>query len=127
MAQEVVHLDTSFLIRALKPDSSESVSMARMLEEGICLGISAIAWAEFLCGPLNNSQRQLSAQLLGEPESLLAEDARLAATYFNQSGRRRGTLFDCMIAATAVRIGAALATSNPEDFRRFRGLQLRGE
>src|ERR1700683_2495419 len=99
MAQEVVHLDTSFLIRALKADSSESALMAGMLQDGIHLGISAIAWAEFFCGPLNNTQRELSVQLVGEPETLLAEDSVLAANFFNQTGRRRGTLLDCMIAA----------------------------
>jgi predicted nucleic acid-binding protein len=124
MAKEVVHLDTSFLIRALKPDSSESVLMTRLLKDHIQLGISVVAWTVFLCGPLDNSQRELSGQLLGAAEPLLAEDSVLAASFFNQIGRRRGTLLDCMIAATAVRIGASLATSNPEDFRRFPGLEL---
>jgi len=44
---------------------------------------------------------------------------------FNRAGRRRGSLLDCMIAAIALRAGAALATANQADFRRLRAAGLR--
>ena len=54
------------------------------------------------------------------PHSDLAErTSAAAATLFNQTGRRRGSLMDCMIAATAIESGDELVTANQADFKRF--------
>ncbi len=68
---------------------------------------------------------ELAARVVDEPVALLARDAETAAELFNLAGRRRGSLNDCMIAATALRAGAALATTNLVDFRRFESAGLR--
>jgi predicted nucleic acid-binding protein len=122
----LIHLDTSFLIRGLVPESPEDRRLREWLLARERLGISAIAWSELLCGPLAGRDLDLALQAISEPEPFSRVDAELAAALFNRSGRRRGTLFDCMIAATAMRAGGALATSNPEDFQRFvpAGLRL---
>jgi len=122
----VIHLDTSYLIRLLVPGSSEDRQVRAWLREGTALGVSVIAWAEFLCGPLEPAEFDLAGQVVVERTPFTAEDALLAARLYNLAGRRRGTLVDCMIAATAIRAEAALATANPSDFHRFArgGLEL---
>jgi predicted nucleic acid-binding protein len=52
-------------------------------------------------------------------------DGETAAELFNQSGRRRGTLADCMIAAAAICVEAELATANRQDFRGLVSFGLR--
>jgi predicted nucleic acid-binding protein len=124
MAQAIIHLDTSFLIRALTPDSREDKQLRRWIADGARLGMSAIGWTEFLCGPLEQRQLALAAAIVGEPEPFVAEDSTQTAELFNRSGRRRGSLIDCMIAAITIRLDATLATANPADFRRFSSLRL---
>ena len=115
----MIHLDTGFLIRALVAGSTEDRTLRAWIRNGEALGISAIGWAEFLCGPLEASHRALAARFISAPVSFTVDDALVAARLFNDSGRRRGTFVDCMIAAAALRAGAALATTNPSEFRRF--------
>ena len=86
--------------------------------------MSAIAWAEFLCGPVPVELIDVAARIVPERAPFHDEEAELSARLFNDSGRRRGSFVDCMIAATALRSGARLATSNIDDFRRFASVGL---
>jgi predicted nucleic acid-binding protein len=124
MAQTIIHLDTSYLIRALTAGSAEDAELRRWLSDGIKAAISAPGWAEFLCGPLELRQVAFAKAIVGEPLVFVVDDAVRAAELFNRSGRRRGSLLDCMIAATAIGAGAPLATANHADFRKFAGLRL---
>jgi predicted nucleic acid-binding protein len=83
-----------------------------------------MVWAEFLCGPVNDEEMQVAAALTKEPEPILVEDAVRGAKLFNATGRRRGSLADCLIAATCLRLGARLATDNLDDFVRFQPMGL---
>lgn len=120
----MIHLDTSFLIHALDPESAEDRKLRHWLQEGHPLGMSAVAWAELLCGPLTPSEMEFAAEMVGQHRDFTPEQAVAAARLFNESGRRRGSLVDCMIAAAALADGASLATSNEVDFRRFRSSGL---
>jgi predicted nucleic acid-binding protein len=124
----VILLDTNFLIRALVHGSPEDLAVRRWLKAGDSIGISAIGWAEFLCGPVAPGDLALVARIVGEPLPFGSADAAVTASLFNVAGRRRHSLVDCMIAAVALRAEAPLATSNPADFRRFEpaGLRLAG-
>lgn len=115
----MIHLDTSFLILALAPGSLEDGCLRRWLRSGESLAMSTIAWAELLCGPLPAQSVDLAERIVPQRVPFDDEHASLSARLFNDSGRRRGTFVDCMIAATALHAGARLATSNVADFRRF--------
>lgn len=122
----MILLDTSFLIRALVAGSAQDRQLRRWLAAGEQIGISSIAWAEFLCGPVPPAMIEVVRRFVTVRAAFEEDDAQLAAQLFNGSGRRRGSLADCMIAATAIRAQAPLATANAADFRRFgsAGLEL---
>ncbi|PYQ04355.1 MAG: hypothetical protein DMF82_10860 [Acidobacteria bacterium] len=121
----MIHLDTSFLIRALAPGSAEDRTLREWLLNDEPVGISSIGWAEFLCGPVEMRHVELVRRIVHEPDPFGRREAELAAELFNNSGRRRGSLSDCMVAASAVRAGGSLATANADDFRRLARSGLR--
>lgn len=120
----MIHLDTGFLIGAGTAGSPEDRILRRWLRARETVRVSALVWAEFLCGPVSDRVAEDAAELLGEPISFDGIDATLAAQLFDATGRRRGTMIDSMIAATAIRGNATLATANETDFRRFAPLGL---
>lgn len=127
----VLHLDTNVLIGALVPGSAAAQSLQRWLLAGETLAVSAIAWSEFLCGgsdqSVSHATRAAALQLIGDPAPFDVTAAELAAELFNATGRRRGSLGDCMVAASAMTQHACLATASVTDFAMMReaGLDLR--
>ena len=120
----MIHLDTSFLIRSLTADSSESRSIRQWISQGETLCISALAWAEFLCGPLSATEAKIAGSIVTQTLPFGQNEAELAAYLFNEAGRNRGTIVDCMIAATAIRNDARLATSDRRFFKRLESFGL---
>lgn len=121
----MIHLDSSFLIRSMIPGSDEDRRLRQWMRAGERLCASTVAWAEFLCGPVGPEGASVVAELLEEPEPFSADAAPVAARLFNETGRRRNSLADCMIAATALQADSDLATTDLADFRRFEPMGLR--
>ncbi|MGI8482518.1 MAG: type II toxin-antitoxin system VapC family toxin [Chthoniobacterales bacterium] len=122
---ELVALDSNFLIDVLVAGSPHSRNLDAWLRAGSLIQISAIAWSEYLCGPLDAERIPTARKLVRSVEPFIEEDAELASELFNRTGRRSRSHVDCMIAAHAIRRRAILATLNVQDFRRFEKFQLR--
>ena len=115
----MIHLDTSFLIRGSVSGSTEDRALRGWVGAQEALGLSTIAWAEFLCGPYERSSLEFLINVIDRHVDFTSAHAEIAAHLFNQSGRRRGSQMDCMIAATAIAENAPIATTNERDFRQF--------
>lgn len=120
-----IHLDTNYLALLKLADSVEARRTAAWIVQRAELGTSTIAWTEFLCGPLNLGEDRDVRGIVGAPVPFEEQDARLAAELFNRSGRRRHSLADCQIAATAIRSQAWLATGDVAGFAPFSAAGLR--
>jgi len=116
----VIHLDTNILIFGLNPAHPMREQVRVWLERGENFAVSAMAWAEFLCGPVSDEAvRAWDRLLVGGILPLERSVAESAAVLFNLTGRRTRSLPDCVIAATAIDAGAKLATLNGADFKLF--------
>ncbi|MCC7350139.1 MAG: PIN domain-containing protein [Phycisphaerales bacterium] len=47
----MILLDTNYVIYALKANTPQNLCLHEWINRGEKIGISAIAWAEFCCGP----------------------------------------------------------------------------
>lgn len=112
----MIHLDTNFLIDALVTGSPQEAQIVAWLGAGESLGISTVAWGEFLCGPISAAAEGFARLMLPAAVPLERADAEKAARLFNQTGRRSKSYADCCIAAVAIRLGARVASSNRDDF-----------
>src|ERR1700758_4825167 len=116
----MICLDTNYLVRGLLEGARESSELVLWRQSGEILLSAAPAWYEFLCGPITDLQiRIIRSFLSGGIVAFEEVQATEAARLFNAIGRIRRLRTDTMIAATAMVAGAALATSNKEDFRAF--------
>ncbi len=117
MTAPLIHLDTNFLILSAQPGNPAGDVLRRWRDEGVQLAVSAMAWAEFRCGPASPALIKIWEALLSKRiVPVDREMADLAGDLFNRTGRRSRSLPDCLIAACAMRSRASLATLNGADF-----------
>jgi predicted nucleic acid-binding protein len=124
-ADEIIELDSNFLVAVLDAEERQSKLLQTWTRAGVRIQISAIAWSEYLCGPLDAAAAAFARRLVNNVEAFTEDDAQLASALFNSTGRRSRNHVDCMIAAHAIRRDAALATLNVRDFRPFEKFDLR--
>jgi predicted nucleic acid-binding protein len=125
----MIHLDTNYLIGLAVQGSSQAQNVEKWLALNETIATSALAWTEFLNGPVTAAEIALVESIIEQNVVPFGKAAAsLAAQLFNQTGRRRGSRFDCVIAATAILAGAEFATENRSDFKGFApfGLKLTG-
>ncbi len=123
----MIHLDTNYLIGLAVPGSHEAEKVDEWLAASQSLAVSAIAWSEFLNGPVTPEEiSRVEAVVQANIRPFGPHEAARAADLFNKTGRRRGSRFDCFIAAAAMTEDAEMATANQEDFKLFavHGLKL---
>lgn len=115
-----VYLDTNYLIYFVGGGDPKVIeSVEEWLREGRMLHVSAMAWAEFQCGPLTPEENEIASSLIHSVIPVTVELATQAGQLFQKTGRRSRSLPDCIIAATALRDGVSVATVNREDFQPF--------
>jgi predicted nucleic acid-binding protein len=108
----MIHLDTNYLIELLVRGSREAEQIEHWLATGESLAASAVVWSEFLNGPVTSLEVTRAEAIIQSCIVTFGKaEAVCAADLFNSTGRRRGSRFDCLIAATAIVAGAELATS----------------
>ena len=114
----MIHLDTNYLIGLPVEGSAAALEVDGWLAAGESLAASAIAWTEFLNGPVTPLEvSRAEAVLQSRIVPFGQTEAALAAELFNKAERPRGSRFDCLIAATAIRTQAHVATINQLDFK----------
>lgn len=123
----MILLDTNYLIGALVSGSTEASRVSSWLRTEEELGASAIAWYEFVSGPVGAEGIDLvSALLRGRVLPFTGKHAIEGARLWNATGRHRRLRVDAMIAGAALVLDARLATANLGDFEVFvpHGLRL---
>lgn len=116
----MIHLDTNILIDLVTAYPPQVATVKKWLQEGQILTVSAVAWSEFLNGAHTLTQKDaVRAILQGGIRSFEEDQAEQASRLFHQTGRRRGSHADCMIAAAALCSREPVATRNISDFERF--------
>lgn len=122
-----VLLDTNALIALSDPRHLLFQCIEKAVRAGARACTCSVAWHEYVRGPLLQQDRERCLRVIeSRIFSLERRHAEVAAKLFNQTGRRRGSTADCLIAAVALGHNTGLLTENLIDFEVFvpHGLRL---
>jgi len=78
----MIHFDTNFLIQAVIAGSAAHEKFRAWVQAREGCNANSIAWAEFLCGPLDAPVEAIVRRIFPNPEPFLSEDAVLSARLF---------------------------------------------
>ena len=121
-----IHLDTSVLIEVFATTRPLLPAYIAATDAGHRLIVSSLVLYEWLRGPRIASDIEVQRQLHPDDEIVLFGplEAAMAANLYRQLKHARGRQMDIAIAACALEHGAALWTTNPNDFDDIAGLRL---
>jgi len=77
----MIHLDANYLIDFLKGDLTITRQLKTWIVEGRSIHSSAIAWSEFLCGPIEPAEIDSVRQMIGQIIELTETDALLQQNF----------------------------------------------
>jgi predicted nucleic acid-binding protein len=123
---ERVFLDTTVVVDALRGVESAQEAILRFRAQA-SVQLHGVVVAELHAGVRGKSEHRSILHLVKRFEVVLpdADDFAMCLRLFPRHHASSGTGWpDCLIAATAIRLGAAVATGNLKHFRVFRGLRL---
>jgi len=67
----MIHFDTNFLIQAVIAGSPAHAQFRSSALSGEKFSVSSVAWAEFLCGPLDTKAESIARQMFPDSEAFL--------------------------------------------------------
>jgi predicted nucleic acid-binding protein len=122
----MIYLDTNYVIGLVTTPFQLKPKVLAWLNAGEKLAVSAVAWSEFLNGPVTTQEIKDAFGILeGRIIDFGISEAEIAANLYNRTGRKRATRTDSFIAATAICAGSPLATLNRKDFIPYVSFGLR--
>lgn len=121
-----VHVDTDFLIYALRAAGPERRWLHEVAATGQVIEISATAWYEFSRGPRTAEQLATARAFFGEDGVVPFSErlAAIAADVFRQLGSPRRRAADIAIGVTATSRNAILMSLNAKDFAGIPGIRV---
>lgn len=116
----MLHLDTNILVSLTSYELKIWQAVHKKMKEGELFSCSAITWSEYSNSPCSSLQVKVALNIIEKRVILFdRSQAEMASFLFNETGRRRGSHSDCMIAASAIHHDTPIVTRNTADFQRF--------